>query len=326
MTAPPRHSARPTRYGEPTLYHPHRLRRARNRRRLVGSLVVCAAAAGFAYVIWERAAHRTDDRTGYVTVDSAGMWPAKGQAAYAVSGHKIKASPSQHPVPIASVAKVMTAYLVLKHAPLAAGQDGPTLTVTAEDVADTGVRALEDQSVVPVAEGEQLTEREALEALLIPSANNVAAMLARQVSGTQDAFVAEMNDTAEKFGMRDTVYTDPSGYDSDTRSTAVDQVVLAQKAIRNAVFASIVAMPQVDLPVAGTVHNTDTLLGSAGFVGIKTGSDDAAGGCFMFQTRRTVDGRATAITGVVLGQRGHDIIAAALTAASALADRVAPPG
>lgn len=309
------------------MYHAHRLRRARNRRRLVGFLVACAAVAALAYVTWVRAAHRTDAQaTGYVTVDATGMWPAKGQAAYVVPGHKIRASPGQHPVPIASLAKVMTAYVVLEHAPLVAGQDGPTLTVTAEDVADTGKRAFEDQSVVPVAEGEELTERQALEALLIPSANNVAAMLARQVSGTQDAFVAEMNETADRFGMHDTVYTDPSGYDSDTRSTAVDQVKLAQKATRNAVFASIVAMRRIDLPVAGTVKNTDTLVGSAGFVGIKTGSHDAAGGCFMFQTRRTVDGRPAAITGVVLGQRGHDLIAAALTAASALADRVAPPG
>src|SRR5436309_7815702 len=56
--------------------------------------------------------------------------------------------------------------------------------------------------------------------------------------------------------------------------------------------------------------NTDTLLGYNGFVGVKTGSDDAAGGCFAFRAIRWIDGKRTTITGVVLGQPGHDRIAA----------------
>lgn len=86
--------------------------------------------------------------------------------------------------------------------------------------------------------------------------------------------------------------------------------------------ASIVRMSEYSIAIAGIVHNTDTLLGKAGFVGIKTGSHDAAGGCFMFRTRRVVDGQPTDITGVVLGQRGHNLITAGLTASSQLADRV----
>ena len=77
------------------------------------------------------------------------------------------------------------------------------------------------------------------------------------------------------------------------------------------------------LPVAGTVDNTDTLLGYAGFVGVKTGSDDAAGGCFAFRAVRWIDGRRTTITGVVLGQPGHDQIEAGLAAAAAMVDRIA---
>jgi D-alanyl-D-alanine carboxypeptidase (penicillin-binding protein 5/6) len=74
--------------------------------------------------------------------------------------------------------------------------------------------------------------------------------------------------------------------------------------------------------VAGTVHNTDTLLGHDGFVGVKTGSDDAAGGCFAFRAIRWMNGARTVITGVVLGQPGDDPIAAGLEAADALVDRV----
>jgi D-alanyl-D-alanine carboxypeptidase (penicillin-binding protein 5/6) len=92
--------------------------------------------------------------------------------------------------------------------------------------------------------------------------------------------------------------------------------------MRLPVFASIVATPSATLPVAGTVHNTNTLLGHNGFVGVKTGSDDAAGGCFAFRAIRWIDGKRTTITGVVLGQPGHDRIAAGLEAADAMVARI----
>ena len=102
--------------------------------------------------------------------------------------------------------------------------------------------------------------------ILLPSANNVAAMLARAVSGSQDTFLARMNDMAHSLGMRHTTYTDPSGFDEGTRSTADDQLVLAQHAMQLPEFAELVALRSAELPVAGTVHNTDSLLGHNGFV------------------------------------------------------------
>ncbi len=176
-----------------------------------------------------------------------------------------------------------------------------------------------------VAAGEQLTERQALQALLLPSANNIAAVLARWDAGSAERFVARMNATARSLGMPHTRYTDPSGYDDATVSTAADQVRIVDRAMRLPVFASIVATPSATLPVAGTVHNTNTLLGQNGFVGVKTGSDDAAGGCFAFRAIRWIDGKRTTITGVVLGQPGHDQIAAGLAAADAMVDRIAGP-
>jgi D-alanyl-D-alanine carboxypeptidase (penicillin-binding protein 5/6) len=88
------------------------------------------------------------------------------------------------------------------------------------------------------------------------------------------------------------------------------------------VFARIVATPSVWLPVAGTVHNTDRLLGHDGFVGVKTGSDKAAGSCFAFRAIRSIRGKRTTITGVVLGQPGYDPIGAGLMAAAAMVDRI----
>jgi D-alanyl-D-alanine carboxypeptidase (penicillin-binding protein 5/6) len=239
--------------------------------------------------------------------------PGPGQTSYRIGDGPVVSSLGQQPVPIASLAKVMTAYAVLRDS------RDVTVTVMEDDVADTERRAAQHESVVHVAAGEMLTERQALIALLLPSANNVAALLARAVAGSLRAFVARMNDMARALGMRHTIYTDPSGFDEGTRSTANDQLVLAQRAMQLPEFASLVALRTAELPVAGIVRNTDSLLGRYGFVGIKTGSDDAAGGCFMFRVHRP----SGDLTGVVLGRRGHDLIAAGLNAARDLAASVA---
>jgi len=251
------------------------------------------------------------------------VWPEHGQAAVQIGQSQVEPGPNQHAAAIASVAKVMTAYLVLRDHPLRLGEDGPTITLTDADVADTDRRRRQHESVVSIASGEQLTELQALQALLLPSANNIAAVLARWDAGSEDRFVARMNATARSLGMRHTRYTDPSGYDDATVSTAADQVRIVDRAMRLPVFASIVATPSTTLPVAGTVHNTNTMLGRDGFVGVKTGSTAAAGGCFAFRAIRWIDGKRRTITGVVLGQPGHDRIAAGLAAADAMVDRIA---
>src|ERR1043166_3844143 len=179
------------------------------------------------------------------------VWPAYGQAAVRIGQSQVQAGPNQHAAAIASVAKVMTAYLVLRDHPLGLGQEGPTITLADADVADTDRRRRQQESVVPVAAREQLTERQALEALLLPSANNIAAVLARWDAGSTDRFVARMNATARSLDMTRTRYTDPSGYDEATVSTAPDQLRLVDRAMRLPVLASIVATPSVRLPVAG---------------------------------------------------------------------------
>jgi D-alanyl-D-alanine carboxypeptidase (penicillin-binding protein 5/6) len=251
---------------------------------------------------------------------SAAAWPPQGSAAVAIGDGPIHTSGLTRSVPIASLAKVMTALVVLRSRPIAAQDPGFTVTITSADVADTQRRRAEGQSVVAVVAGERLTELQALQALLLPSANNIAMVLARAVAGNVDTFVGEMNAEARGLGMKDTVYTDPSGYDPGTVSTPHDQILLARAAMRVNVFAEIVAEPSAALPVTGVVHNTDDLLGRDGFVGIKTGSDSAAGGCFMFATHDRRHGQLE--YGVVLGQRGGALIPAALNAAQRLAGSV----
>jgi D-alanyl-D-alanine carboxypeptidase (penicillin-binding protein 5/6) len=293
----------------------------RRRRRLIVSAVGCAMLLVLATAAALTERTRDAGPRAYLSING---WPQRGQGAYQLGGGQPAASPDERPVPIASLAKVMTALVVLRHLPLDGTADGPALVVRNEDVADTARRVDRDESVVAVRAGERLTERQALVALLLPSANNVAVMLARYVSGSVDTFVSEMNVTAKSLGMTQTTYTDPSGFDSATVSTAVDQLTLALHVADNDTLTAMMSTSSYRLPVAGTVYNTNTLLGQDGFVGMKTGSDDAAGGCFMFRSYRSVGGYNTELIGVVLGQRGDYQINAGLYAARQLADRIAP--
>jgi D-alanyl-D-alanine carboxypeptidase (penicillin-binding protein 5/6) len=298
--------------------------RRRRRRALVGAvLVLLLAHAAFAGSSRSRSA-----AAGHVLTDkdradrSSVRWPLRGQAALVLGNGPPAASPREQPAPIASLAKVMTAYLTLKHYPLSGAQDGFTIIVTEDQAQDDA----QDQSVVAVRAGEQLTERQLLEALLIPSGNNIAQMLATGVAGSETRFVAEMNAEARTLGMDHTIYTDPSGFDPSTVSTAADQLRVFERAMRFAVFRQIVSMASVTLPVAGTVTNYNPLL-AEGYAG-KTGSDSAAGGCLAFFTHVMVGERRLTAVGVVMGQgQGSDtsqILAAAGDAATQLVESVVP--
>jgi D-alanyl-D-alanine carboxypeptidase (penicillin-binding protein 5/6) len=262
-----------------------------------------------------------DNKRAYLSTEG---WPLVGQGAYVLGNGRPAVSPHEQPVPIASVAKVMTAYLVLKRYPLRARESGRLFVVGQDDVSDTETRRRGNQSVVAVRAGEQLTERDALMAILLPSANNVAALVARQISGSVASFVAEMNRTARALGMSQTTYTDPSGYDDGTVSTALDQLRLAQVVAKDKTLVAMMATRSYWLPVAGEVTNTNHLLGQDGFVGMKTGSDQAAGGCLMFRAVWPTESGSRSVIGVVLGQRGGNLLTAGLSAARQLVDRLAP--
>ena len=113
-------------------------------------------------------------------------WPGGAEAAVGLPGTGLLgAHGGSQPVPIASLAKIMTAYVVLSDHPLSAGGPGPAIMVTAADAAAYASDQRQGQSVVRVTPGEKLTERQALEAMLIPSGNNIAWMLARWDAGSQ---------------------------------------------------------------------------------------------------------------------------------------------
>ncbi|MGI8550357.1 MAG: D-alanyl-D-alanine carboxypeptidase family protein [Dehalococcoidia bacterium] len=245
-------------------------------------------------------------------------WPSGGGAALAVKGLGIVGSHGEAvPRPIASVTKIMTAFILLQDHPVTAAEPGPRVTITPQNVALYRSQAAEGQSVVRVVTGEQLSEYQLLQGLLLPSSNNFAALLAEWDTGSVEAFVTKMNAEAATLGMSHTHYADASGNSPQSMSVPEDLIVLAEAAMANPTFADLVSQSQATLPVAGVIHNVDTILGENGIIGIKTGWTDEAGGCFVFAAKQRVDGIDAEIVGAVIGQ--PDLDAAFATAKSLIA-------
>ncbi|MGW6878067.1 serine hydrolase [Streptomyces xanthophaeus] len=234
-------------------------------------------------------------------------WPAKGQGAVRIPGSgDIGTFGEQKPVPTASVAKVMTAYVVLKGHPLRKGEAGPQIEIDAKTVAD-GTSENESRIENLVA-GTKFSQQDMLKMLMIPSGNNVARLLARWDTGTDSeaAFVEKMNAAARELGMTSTTYTDPSGLDAGTVSTATDQLKLAEAVMKDEAFRAVVALPSAEIKgLSKQLTNNNDLLTVNGLSirGIKTGSSTPAGGTLMWAAYKSVGDETPLILGTLMDQR-----------------------
>lgn len=236
-------------------------------------------------------------------------WPSEGQGYMAATGlGQVDSFGEQKAVPIGSVAKAMTAYIVLKDHPLKKGEKGPSIEIDAKAESDGRLDAEGESTLNTVKAGDKLTEQEALSAIMIPSANNIARLLARWDAGSEEAFVKKMNDTAKSLGMKNTTYTDPSGLNATTVSSAEDQVKLGQKLVEIPALMEITKLPSWTDPSGKNWRNYNTLVPYDGALGIKTGSTSKAGGNLLFAAHKMVGGTDQLIVGAVLGQHKPAII------------------
>lgn len=213
------------------------------------------------------------------------QWSPYGEQAIAVVGSNTLAANSgqNNPKPMASIAKVMTALVLLQEKPLKIGEQGSAMTITDADVAVYQREFDQNQSVVPVETGEKMTEYQITEAMLVPSATNIADSAAVWAFGSIPNYLAKANQLAASLGMTDSHFADDaSGFSPASYSTPQDLIKLGSAAIQNPVIAEIVGKTSVDLPVAGTVQNFNIALGQLDINGIKTGNTDEAGGTFLF--------------------------------------------
>ncbi len=180
---------------------------------------------------------------------------------------------------IASTTKLMTAYLALRELRM-----DQRLVVPKYQPAPA-------ESVAGLIEGESLTVHDLLVAMMLPSANDAAFTVADGVSGSEGAFVDEMNDAAHDLGLTGTSYANPIGLDAKKNySTAADLTTLAQELLADKRFRRIVAMPRATLKSGDhprVVTNTNTLLLSDPSVdGVKTGHTTEAGYVLVASAKR----------------------------------------
>ncbi len=253
-------------------------------------------------------------------------WPTIGQAAVAVPsiGVNVASGPEQ-PVPVASLTKLMTAYVVLHDHPLELDQPGPTITVSQADVDDYNNDTVDDDANAQVTLNEQITEQQVLGGLLVHSADNYADLLARWDAGSIPAFVAKMN--ADRGAPRHAALA-LRRRQRGRSGLAVDRLGHARRwpppTWPMPTFASMVKMPSITLPVAGTISTYTPLLGLQGIIGVKSGFTNAAGGCDVIAVIRTVHGKPVLLLAAVTGQQGPVVLAQAGLHGLALVDALSP--
>ena len=196
-----------------------------------------------------------------------------------------------HTVPMASLTKIMTALVVT-----AETEPGDPVQITEAALQYSG------SGVGVLPKGRRVRLETLLNALMIVSGNDAAIALAVHVSGTEERFVALMNEKARLWGLRCTSFVSSHGLEDGNRACAADLAVLARLAMRRERIARVVRRPQASFrfPIKGgrlylAGHNPLIRAGYAGAIGLKTGYTSTAGRCFVGVARR--DGRTL---GVVL--------------------------
>ncbi|RXZ70723.1 D-alanyl-D-alanine carboxypeptidase family protein [Agromyces albus] len=232
----------------------------------------------------------------------------------------LAASPDQSLMPIASITKIVTALLILEAKPLAPGEEGPGIEYTEADVDLYWQVVAENGSVAPVSAGTTLSERQSLAAMLLASGNNYAISLATWAYGSMEAFLDAARGWLDEHGLENTRLVDSSGISLDNVSTPAELVELGEIALADPTVSELVATQSMDLPVIGTVKNSNKMLGSHGVDGIKTGTtDDAAN--LLFSADYPVGSQVVTVVGVVLGGENHTVLDEAI---AALLDSIAP--
>ncbi len=179
----------------------------------------------------------------------------------------------------ASTAKMIMAVMVMEKKPFKLGETGETITINQQYYQRYSYYITHNGSNTRVQLGEQISEYDALVSALLASSNNMADTLAMWAFGSFEEYKLYAQTRLAEWGLKNTtIGIDASGYSNTTTSTAADLAIIAQKLMENPVLAEIVGLKSHDVPVAGTIKNTNKILGQSGILGIKTGWIGASSG------------------------------------------------
>lgn len=249
--------------------------------------------------------------------------PEVGSNALSAEGFGVLGtSGNQEKIPLASIAKTVTALVILEKKPLESAEDaGPEITFTEEDVVILNQTQAELGSYEVVTNGLVLSEKDALTVMMLSSANNYAVSLSNWAFGSVDEYISAANEWAKKNGLSATTIADPAGIDSQTAASPDDLLQIGRLAMANQALANIVGKSSAEIPGIGEVTNGNKLLGHYGVKGIKTGTTTEAGACLLYSSVVAVGSGYVHFTGTSLGFDSHaelrDSVGALLMSAQA---------
>ena len=198
----------------------------------------------------------------------------------------------------ASITKVMTLCLVFEAIDSGRLSLDQTLTASAHAASMGG-------SDIWLEEGEAMSVDDLIKATVIMSANDAAVVLAEAVSGSEEAFVAQMNEKAQQLGMNDTVFKNCNGLDEEGHVTsAYDVALMSRELIRHEKVFDY-TLTWMDSVRGGETQlvNTNKLIRSyQGITGLKTGTTGQAGSCIT----ATAERNGLSLIAVVLGADSTD--------------------
>ena len=204
-----------------------------------------------------------------------------GTYAVAIDGEIVAGQKSQEIRPTASMAKMILALAVMQKKPFSLGEKGETITINDESFRIYQDYLKNDGSTSVVEVGEEISEYDALASVMLVSSNNMADTLAIWAFGSLDEYQDYANEMLQSWGLGNThIGIDASGFDESTTSSASDLVKIGTRVMTNPVLGEIVSLKNYDVPVAGTLTNTNAILGQYNIIGVKTGYiGDASGYC-----------------------------------------------
>ncbi len=207
---------------------------------------------------------------------------------------------------IASITKLITVLVGLEAAPVEPGTDGPTYTLTEADAALVDEVLAQDGTFAPAPVGLELSTRQVLDLVLVPSANNYAISYARWIFGSDEAFISAATDWLSRHGLSTVYIEEASGLSDNNVASAADIVRLARIALADPLVASIVSQSVIEIPGLGEITTTNRLLGDAGVIGVKTGTTFPNGYSLVAAKHEDILGRDLVAIAVTLDRPDSD--------------------
>ena len=204
---------------------------------------------------------------------------------------------------MASISKLITAMVILNAKPLAGSDPGPSITFSKADHDLYDKYYLLNATVAALPTGSSMSERNALETMLVVSACNYSEAMADWAFGSNAGFLSAAKKWLAANGMTHTRMVESTGIDPHNVSTPSDLITLGKLAEANPVIVDIVAKTGLDVPFLQGLPTTNTLLGTDGVTGLKTGNLDGYGFDLLYSATVRVTGidKPLTVIGVVLG-------------------------